>query len=103
MSQHPRKRSPQPRMRRGVVRQAVGADHGVLEAENALHVPLVHREVDRPAGSSFSTASGTDSRSFEAISVNYIPENSGCGFDQVTSTFDAGLTRLTERIVDEAQ
>ena len=40
-------------MRRAVVRQAVGADHGVLEAENALHVLLVHREVDRPCGQQF--------------------------------------------------
>ena len=34
-------------MRGGVVRQAVGADHGVLEGEHALHVGLVHGEVDR--------------------------------------------------------
>ena len=38
-----------------------------------------------------------------ATSDSSIPLNSGCGLDHVTSTLDAGPTRLQVRIVDEAQ
>jgi len=34
-------------MREGIVRQTVRADHGLIECEDALHVRLVHREIDR--------------------------------------------------------
>ena len=49
MSEHPGERAPQPGVREGVVRQAVGADHRVLETQDAPQILLVHLEID-PAG-----------------------------------------------------
>ena len=47
--EHPGKRAPQAGVGEGVVRQAVGTDHGSREREDPGEVLLVHHEVD-PAG-----------------------------------------------------
>ena len=47
MSKHPREGAPQARMRMGIMRQAVGADHGALVAEDAPHVVFIHGKIHR--------------------------------------------------------
>ena len=46
VSQHAREAAPQARVRRLVMRQSVGTDHGFIELQDARHVVLVHAEVD---------------------------------------------------------
>ena len=46
VTQHPRKRAPEARVRVFVVGQAVGANHGTGMAQDPLQVVFVHLEVD---------------------------------------------------------
>ena len=48
MAENPWEGAPQPRVRMGIVRQPVGADHRVLEPQHPLHIRLVHRPIHRP-------------------------------------------------------
>ena len=50
VAEHARERAPQARVRLLADGNAVGADHGLVEGEDALHVVLVHQEIDRAAG-----------------------------------------------------
>ena len=53
MAEHAREGAPQARMRPLVMRQAVGANHGGREGQDALHVALVHHEIDGAGGLQF--------------------------------------------------
>ena len=46
MAENAREGAPQPRVRVGVVRQPVRADHRVREPQHPLHIGLVHRPID---------------------------------------------------------
>ena len=47
VAQYARKTAPQARMGRRIVRQAVGADHGFVKLQDALHIGFVHAEINR--------------------------------------------------------
>ena len=48
VTEHSGERAPEPRVRKGIVREAVRADHRVLKPQDALQVLFVHLEVDSP-------------------------------------------------------
>ncbi len=50
MAEDARERAPEARMRVAVVRQPVRSDHRRREGEDALHIGLVHHEIDRAGG-----------------------------------------------------
>ena len=90
MAEHAREGAPQPRVRVDIVRQPVGADHRVLEAQHPLHIGLVHRPIDRARRlqplDRLLLADAPIARRSRRARGRPAP---GALFDQVTSTFSA--------------
>ena len=86
-----------------VVRQAVGADHGVRIGQDAADVALVHREVDGAGGLQALDRGqrGRTPQSF-AMSARSRPVCSGAPFDQVTKIAGERMRNLGSRTVEAA-
>ena len=103
MAEDAREGAPQPRMRVRIVRQPVGADHRVLEAQDALHIGLVHHPIDRARRlQPLDRLAACRRPNRAAIAESSRPACSGALFDQVTSTFSARSACAALSTVEEA-